>query len=311
MRRARGFTLAEVLVATTLISIICGLVRPTSGTVVAAGHDIIGLGAGGQPEHQEAQNRVMEEFNATHDDIQLEIIVADFDVSRDTLSTLIAAGNAPDIIGPVGIGGSNDYEGTFLDLDPIVEELDYDLSRWDPALVDFYRDPEEGLTALPFATYPSFIYFNRDLFDAAGVDYPPQEFGAPYADGDEWNVEKLREIAMQLTLDANGNNALSDDFDPRNIVQFGYAPQWWGDDIRSAVTSPFGAGSFWDGESGQAVMPENWAEGIRWIYRAWHEDYFAPNYEYQQSDMLLNGNCLLYTSPSPRDRTRSRMPSSA
>ena len=25
----------------------------------------------------------------------------------------------------------------------------------------------------------------------------------------------------------------------------------------------------------------------------------------------INGNCLLYTSPSPRDRTRSRMPSSA
>ena len=26
---------------------------------------------------------------------------------------------------------------------------------------------------------------------------------------------------------------------------------------------------------------------------------------------LINGTCLLYTSPSPRDRTRSRMPSSA
>ena len=26
---------------------------------------------------------------------------------------------------------------------------------------------------------------------------------------------------------------------------------------------------------------------------------------------VLAGNCLLYTSPSPRDRTRSRMPSSA
>ena len=25
----------------------------------------------------------------------------------------------------------------------------------------------------------------------------------------------------------------------------------------------------------------------------------------------MNGHCLLYTSPSPRDRTRSRMPSSA
>ena len=27
--------------------------------------------------------------------------------------------------------------------------------------------------------------------------------------------------------------------------------------------------------------------------------------------LLLTGACLLYTSPSPRDRTRSRMPSSA
>ena len=29
------------------------------------------------------------------------------------------------------------------------------------------------------------------------------------------------------------------------------------------------------------------------------------------SDVLIARNCLLYTSPSPRDRTRSRMPSSA
>ena len=26
---------------------------------------------------------------------------------------------------------------------------------------------------------------------------------------------------------------------------------------------------------------------------------------------IIDNNCLLYTSPSPRDRTRSRMPSSA
>ena len=28
-------------------------------------------------------------------------------------------------------------------------------------------------------------------------------------------------------------------------------------------------------------------------------------------DFGIRGGCLLYTSPSPRDRTRSRMPSSA
>ena len=31
----------------------------------------------------------------------------------------------------------------------------------------------------------------------------------------------------------------------------------------------------------------------------------------QRKGVLVNSACLLYTSPSPRDRTRSRMPSSA
>ena len=30
-----------------------------------------------------------------------------------------------------------------------------------------------------------------------------------------------------------------------------------------------------------------------------------------QGNTITEGTCLLYTSPSPRDRTRSRMPSSA
>ena len=35
------------------------------------------------------------------------------------------------------------------------------------------------------------------------------------------------------------------------------------------------------------------------------------NYAYDSSDLSNSKTCLLYTSPSPRDRTRSRMPSSA
>ena len=33
--------------------------------------------------------------------------------------------------------------------------------------------------------------------------------------------------------------------------------------------------------------------------------------EHQEGNIIVDGTCLLYTSPSPRDRTRSRMPSSA
>ena len=40
-------------------------------------------------------------------------------------------------------------------------------------------------------------------------------------------------------------------------------------------------------------------------------DYQASEKELQQAQNDLGLACLLYTSPSPRDRTRSRMPSSA
>ena len=36
-----------------------------------------------------------------------------------------------------------------------------------------------------------------------------------------------------------------------------------------------------------------------------------PDAADERIDVGLIGDCLLYTSPSPRDRTRSRMPSSA
>ena len=42
-------------------------------------------------------------------------------------------------------------------------------------------------------------------------------------------------------------------------------------------------------------------------YRIQKADHYTKRY----SDMYLCDNCLLYTSPSPRDATLSRMPSSA
>ena len=45
-----------------------------------------------------------------------------------------------------------------------------------------------------------------------------------------------------------------------------------------------------------------------------YSDYVAEQLEDEtihQNDRIETTGCLLYTSPSPRDRTRSRMPSSA
>ncbi len=46
--------------------------------------------------------------------------------ARDTLSTEIAAGAGPDIVGPVGWIGSNAFGGQWLDIAPYLQSTNYD-----------------------------------------------------------------------------------------------------------------------------------------------------------------------------------------
>ncbi len=247
----------------------------------------VGLGAGGQPEQIAAQNAVVEAFNASQDDIVLEIIIVDNNVAQDTLGTLIATGDAPDIVGPVGLAGSNAFAGNWLDLEPLVESSGFDLSRYDEAAVDSYRT-DEGLVGLPFATFPSFIYYRRDLFDESGIPYPPSAYGEPYADGDEWTMDKLREIGMLLTLDENGYNATEEEFNPDAIIQWGFVSQWT--DPRGHA-SLFGAANPID-EDGNAYVPDSWRAAFDWFYKGIWEDHFIPNGAQAGSDILANGNAF-------------------
>lgn len=108
----------------------------------------VGLGAGTQEAQVTAQQAIVDEFNASQDRIKLDMEV----VSQDpfaVLATQIAAGNAPDVVGPMGIRGRASFPGAWLDLTDLIESNNYDLSDFDPALVDFYRLPGQGQLGLP------------------------------------------------------------------------------------------------------------------------------------------------------------------
>lgn len=244
----------------------------------------VGLGTGGNPEQIEAQNQVVEEFNASQDNIELVIEIVQNDVAYDTLKTQIASGNPPDIVGPVGVRGANGFSGAWLDLTPLIEKTGYDMSQYDEGAVKFWNVAGEGQVGIPFAVFPSFIYYNRDLFDEAGLPYPPHKFGEKY-DGKDWNMDTLAELAMKLTVDKNGNDAANPAFDPENIVQFGYLTQWT--DPRGEATL-FGAGSVVD--DGKAVIPDNWRAAWKWYYAGIWDKYFIPNDAYAGSDLLAAGN---------------------
>lgn len=244
----------------------------------------VGLGTGGNPEQIAAQEAVVDAFNSSQSDIELVLEIVQNDVAYDTLSTQIASGNAPDIIGPVGIRGAHAFNGRWLDLQPLVDKTGYDLGQWTPEQVDVWRT-DEGLVGLPFGVFPSMIFYNKALFDEAGLPYPPQEFGSDY-DGKPWNMDTVREIGRFLTVDANGNDATSADFDPDNIVQFGYVEQW---SEPQRFATMFGPGEMTNPD-GTPNVPAEWRDAFNWYYDGVWEDNFIPNAEYEGSDILAAGN---------------------
>jgi len=247
----------------------------------------VGLGTGTNDQQIAVQNDVVKQFNDSHDDIELVLtLAANNTAAYDTLSTLIASGNGPDIVGPVGYAGSNAFSGQWLDLQPLVESTGYDIDQFPAELTALYQTPE-GLLGLPFAVYPSFIYYNQDLFDEAGVAYPPHEYGAPYVAEDgtesEWNWDTLAGLAKYLTVDANGNDATSADFDPTAIEQFGFVNQWGA--ARNDMSS-FGGGVFWDPATGKVTIPDNWRAQAHWQWDAVWKDHFYPTSTYEASTVL-------------------------
>ena len=133
----------------------------------------VGLGTGTNANQVEGQQAIVDDFNAEQDEIELILEVVENSQAYDVLATQIAAGNAPDIVGPMGSRGREGFGGAWLDLQPLIDAEGYDLSDFDPALIEFYRVPEEGQLGLPFAVFPSFTLYNIDLFDEAGIPYPP------------------------------------------------------------------------------------------------------------------------------------------
>lgn len=247
----------------------------------------IGLGAGGNPEEIEKEKAFVEKFNGVYGDKYCLVMdIVQNATAYDVLKTQIASGDMPDIVGPVGIRGLASFEGAWLDLAPYIEASGYDLSDFNPELIKFYQLGASGeQIGLPFAVYPSALWYNKELFDEAGLAYPPHTWGGDY-EGEAWTFDKLAEIAKVLTVDENGNDATSADFNPDKIVQFGYDPQWT--DARGQATF-FGAGSFVDAD-GNAVMPDVWRQAFHWNYKAIWEDHFRPNANYVNSDLLAQGN---------------------
>lgn len=235
----------------------------------------VGLGTGENEEQIPAEEAVVEAFNDANPDIHLTMTVVDNTEAATTLATRIAAGDAPDIIGPVGIRGLQSFGDQLLDIGPYIESSGVDLSEIPQALLDVYN-VNGAQIGIPMAVYPSFIYYNKTLFDEADLAYPPHEVGEQY-EGQDWTWDTVRELAMQLTVDANGADATDPAFDATAIEQYGLDAQFTENDARAWATIFGGSGSVVADDGTTAQWPDNWRTGLQYFYDGIWVDHFIPD----------------------------------
>ncbi len=258
----------------------------------------VGLGPGTNPDQMALEQQVVSDFNALQDKrtdgiepTLLSFQVVQNNLATDILKTEIAANQPPDLIGPLRIEDMAGLSGTFLDMTPLIQATGYDMSQYPPAVLNTMRDPRTGaLLGLPYAVYPSYIFYNKDLFDAAGLSYPPTKVGDKYTlDGKQvdWNWDTVRTLAMRLSFDETGRIADQPSFDPTSQVQFGFEFQ---DTEGRALGSAFGSGSFVAPDGRTAQSPDAWKAAWSWYYNGIWTDHFIATDAERNSDLLAWGN---------------------
>jgi multiple sugar transport system substrate-binding protein len=253
----------------------------------------IGLGTGTDPAQLVAEQSVVDDFNASQTEIFLQMEVVPFASAKDTILTEIAAGNGPDVIGPVGWNGSAALFGQWADLSAEIAAIPEVTAEFDPALIKSYES-SEGQIGLPFAVFPSAIFYNAALFDEAGLEVPPSAYGKKYMlDGAEvdWTWDTLAIVAKRLTVDANGANATEAGFDKTKIVQYGFS---WNFESQPSYVGTFqcaDGGAFVAADGKTAQIPPCWKEAWEWTYDGvWGDQPFIPNGQVAGSADFGNGN---------------------
>jgi len=152
---------------------------------------------------------LIDRFEEQHPNIKVKTQSAPYGQFYQKLDTQIAAGQAPDVWLSDGVYVMKYAQrGAAKDLtDWIVR----DLKAEDYYGLDFNKDAEGRYWGVPQGIQVGVLFYNKDLFDKAGVDYPTED----------WTWEDLKSTAATLTVDAAGKTAEDAGFDPASVNQFG------------------------------------------------------------------------------------------
>ena len=169
------------------------------------------LGVSMTPAELESFEVALDAIRERHQNWDIQIEQTPQDGVVEKINTQIASDELPDVVQIQGLFAQPWIrQGAFASLDDYSSDESFDVDDFFSAALDQFRW-DGSLYGIPNHVAPDLVYLNLDMFEAAGVEPP----------SDDWTMDDLSELARELTLDADGRNANDPDFDSSNVVQWG------------------------------------------------------------------------------------------
>ncbi|GAA0385731.1 sugar ABC transporter substrate-binding protein [Paenibacillus motobuensis] len=206
MLKAKGKSLFIVMLLVVLSLTACG--GGTGNKADQGGKQTIRFATWDSEDNLTLQQELIDKFNEQHPDIQvnLEAYGSDYDTK---ITAGMGAKDAPDVM---YMWNYPTYKDALEPLDPYIEKEGSDFKDNFYDTLWNYNSADDQILGLPVGYTTHVVYYNKDLFDAAGIPYPQ----------DGWTWEDLQADAKKLTNDAESISgfAFSGKPDPYDYEMF-------------------------------------------------------------------------------------------
>ena len=214
----------------------------------------------------------LDEFQEEHPEIQVDISFESWDDYHLKLPTLFAGGAVPDVVHQhIRIVQDYGHRGVLTDLAPFMERDGVTEESYLPAILNAFSD-EGTVYALPKDSGVRAMYYNKSMFDDAGLEYPKPD----------WTIDEFRALAQALTIGEEGRRGNDPDFDPDSrIQQWGFS---WLDPVPTT--------------SGESTLPFLLARGGQWYNEDYTETLLTDEPVLEHLKMFQQMRCVEGSTPS-------------
>jgi len=149
----------------------------------------------GGTEDQKNWEKVADDVSNTLGDVKITLQGSTFQDYFTKMSTQLSSNTAPCLVAVQSLRTAQLKDG-MLPLDDLVKKNNLDLSAFDSSMIKGLS-ADNNLYALPYDVGPVMMFYNKDMFDAAGVPVPKAG----------WTADEFVAAAKKLT--ANGKHAIA------------------------------------------------------------------------------------------------------